>query len=37
VLLLALEYTPEAPVVVVAVAVAVAVAKGYTPLIMPWQ
>jgi hypothetical protein len=33
VLLLALEYTPEAPVV----AVAVAVVKGYMPLIIPWR
>jgi hypothetical protein len=37
VLLLALEYTPEAPVGALAVAVVVVVAKGYTPLIMPWQ
>jgi hypothetical protein len=36
-LLLALEYTPEAPVAAVAAAAAAAVVKGYTPLIMPLQ
>jgi hypothetical protein len=38
VLLLALEYTPEAPVGALAVAVAVVVVViGYTPLIVPWR
>jgi hypothetical protein len=36
VLLPALEYTPEAPVVALAVA-AVVVVIGYTPLIVPWR
>jgi hypothetical protein len=37
VLLLALEYTPEAPVGALAVAVVVVVVIGYTPLIVPWR